>query len=281
MRRSSSRHALRRWILARLAPLILIVPLALVLFFNAHPDRASALRTSIADRVAPVIELVGQPFHFAKMGLHNVHEYFNLRRDNTALQDQVRLLHYYQGQVMWLKSENAHLKKITNYKQPGAAHSWSGRVIALSSNSFSQSVLIALGSKDGIERGMVAMVDQLLVGRVVEVGDHVARILLLTDPSSKIPVMIDGSPERALLVGDNDDEPYLEYLPPHPQLYPTQKIFTSGHDGIFPPGLLIGEIDHMNNEEISAKLYLDFDKLDYITIYDFGLKGSLTIEQCE
>ena len=72
-----------------------------------------------------------------------------------------------------------------------------------------------------------------LVGRVVEVNFLSARILLLNDLNSKIPVMISPKRSQAILSGNGEDKPKLEYLPEKFELNNKNLVFTSGKDGIF------------------------------------------------
>ena len=81
-----------------------------------------------------------------------------------------------------------------------------------------------------------------LVGRVAELGDHAARILLLTDLNSRVPVVIEETRERAILSGDNTERPALAYLPPDARVSSGQRVVTSGSGGVLPAGLPIGTV---------------------------------------
>jgi rod shape-determining protein MreC len=72
------------------------------------------------------------------------------------------------------------------------------------------------------------------------VGERTARVLLLTDSNSRIPVTIQPSGQQALLMGDNSQAPMLDFIEAREDVSPGDRIVTSGDGGVFPPGLLVG-----------------------------------------
>jgi rod shape-determining protein MreC len=81
-----------------------------------------------------------------------------------------------------------------------------------------------------------------LLGRVITAGNRSARVLLLTDLNSRVPVMIEGANLKAILVGDNSGQPVLEYLPPGSRITAGARVITTPDGGVFPPGVPVGTI---------------------------------------
>jgi rod shape-determining protein MreC len=100
-------------------------------------------------------------------------------------------------------------------------------------------------------------------------------VLLLTDLNSHVPVMIEGSRDRAIVDGDNSDLPRLVFLSSgaRPQL--GDRIVTSGHGGVFPPGLPVGVVVQNGEQGVRVKPYVDFHRLDYLRVVDYGTGGTL------
>jgi len=106
-----------------------------------------------------------------------------------------------------------------------------------------------------VNAGSVALDGGGVVGRVVSVGENAARLLLLTDLASRVPVVIEGAGKkktdedekdeivRAILVGDNSAMPVLKFPTKVEGIKPGQLILTSNDGGIFPKGLPIGEVE--------------------------------------
>ena len=112
-----------------------------------------------------------------------------------------------------------------------------------------------------------------LVGRVAGVGNRATRVLLITDLNSRIPVLVEATRTRGILIGNNSNRPRLIHLPPGATVSPGDRIVTSGHGGAFPVGLPIGLIDAVNESGISVQPFVPRDRLEYVRILDYGLKG--------
>jgi len=103
------------------------------------------------------------------------------------------------------------------------------------------------------------------VGRIVDVNFFSSRVLLVTDLNSKIPVSIEPSGHQAILSGRGTKEPTLEYLPKNHAVQSGNKVYTSGKEGIFAPGIPIGEV-RMSNEKNSVSLFSDISQIVFINI---------------
>ena len=112
-----------------------------------------------------------------------------------------------------------------------------------------------------------------LVGRVAELGDHAARILLLTDLNSRVPVVIEETRERAILSGDNTERPALAYLPPDARVSSGQRVVTSGSGGVLPAGLPIGTVTVGRDGVPRVQPLVAWNKLEFVRVVDFGLEG--------
>ncbi len=172
-------------------------------------------------------------------------------------------------------AENARLRELLHLAPDPAISFVSTRVIANSGGSFVRSVLVDAGRSEGLARGQAAMTGSGLVGRVTEVGEHAARVLLLTDLNSRVPVAFDGSRERAVLAGDNSNRPRLVYLPEVSAVKIGDRIVSSGNGGIFPPGLPIGVVAAIEDGIVRVEPYAELSRLDYLRIVNYGLNGVL------
>ena len=123
------------------------------------------------------------------------------------------------------------------------------RVVADAGGPFVQTVMVNAGADQGVVNGMAAVNERGLVGRVIEVGRRSARILLLTDFNSRIPVMVEPSRDQAILAGDNSREPGLMFLPLNPRLSVGDRVVTSGRGGVLPPGLAIGVVSAIGEQQ--------------------------------
>jgi rod shape-determining protein MreC len=114
-----------------------------------------------------------------------------------------------------------------------------------------------------------------MLGRVIEVGEKAARVLLLTDINSRVPVLIEGSNQKAILSGNNGDYLSLKHLPADSSLSEGGRIVTSGDGGIFPAGLPIGRVALNDNGKFIVKPYADLSRVSYVRIIKVPIDKNL------
>jgi len=158
---------------------------------------------------------------------------------------------------------------------PADARYVSAQVIANSGGAFVRMILINAGTEDHIARGQAAITGEGLVGRLTEVGDRAARVLLITDLNSRIPVTVERSHVNAVLAGDNSERPRLLYLPPPDGVKVGDRIVTSGEGGVFPPGLPVGVVGSLDAAGPRVEPYVELSQIGYVLVVDYGLSRSL------
>ena len=234
-------------------PFLVFVSTMLVVFGKTDLLLYEGVRAAVSDRMAPILEAVSQPVATVTGALRAVSDAIDVYRDNANLREENARLLQWQEVARRLASENAELRQVTKLVPQDTVSSISGRVIADSGGAFARNVLVNVGLGDGVERGQAAMTGDGLVGRVAEVGQRTARILLLTDLNSHIPVEFEDTHERAVLEGDNSEEPRLVYLPPKIEAKVGERIVTGGEGGVFPPGLPVGVVSSVSGDVIRVE----------------------------
>ncbi len=233
------------------------------------------LRVAVADAAAPILGAVTQPIETAASGVRNLEAMFGVYRDNQRLRDENARLLQWQEVARRLEAENAQLRGLVKFAPESALRYVSARVIANSGGGFARNVLVDAGSRDGVARGQAALTGEGLAGRVAEVGERAARILLVTDLNSRIPVVFDESRHRAVMAGDNSDQPRLLYVPANVEVKVGERIVTGGAGGVFPPGLPVGVVASVEGSVIRVEPLAELSRLEYVRIVDFGLEGVL------
>ncbi len=138
--------------------------------------------------------------------------------------------------------ENERLRKILQLKSERPDYIESAEVFARDPTNWFQMVGINKGAKDGIVRDMVAVTPVGPVGRIHRVFDSEANVILITDVNSSVAVRLQSSRVEGMLEGRGDNRCYLKYIPREIKIQIGEKLITSGLDGIFPAGLLIGSV---------------------------------------
>ncbi len=265
--------------IARVAPLSIwdgrhsplaffVLALCLLLFSLLNPGSLERTRTRTAELFSPAIGAFSKPFQQIATVAEEIAGISNLRTEIAMLrQENARLREWYQTALM-LEAENKTLHELLNIKIDQRHGYITARVISDSGNAYVHSMLVAAGRSDGVEKGQAVLAGEGLVGRIIEAGGNVSRILLLTDFNSRIPVIIEGSRQKAIMFGNNSSLPTLEYLPPDANIATGSRVITSGDGGIFPPGLPVGIVGQSEAGGLHVKVFADLNKIIYVRIID-------------
>ena len=260
----------------RFALLFLVgVAVALMLLDKADSVAVENARSVVADAVAPILEAASAPVVTFNSIVEQAGELVAVAAENTALREQNERLQRWQTVAHRLEAENQALRSLLNLTPEPIRHYVTARVVADQGGAFVRSVLVNAGAQDGIERGQAALTGQGLAGRVAEVGRHTARVLLVTDMNSRIPIMVGEAQDRAMLVGDNTAQPHLLYLEPRVEVKPGDRVMTSGHGGVFPPGLPVGQVISVGEDGIRIQPFVDWGHMQYLRLVDYELPGIL------
>ena len=148
-----------------------------------------------------------------------------------------------------------------------------GKVLLDKKSPFLQSVIVNKGSKDKVTIGMAVLDGDYLVGKVVDVTYSTARILLLTDLNSKIPVDILPNNVKSILSGTGEESGIIQYIKSENIIENQSKVFTSGAGGIFKPGIAIGEISKKTGSlDLNVNFYSDFSQLRFVKLVSYTKK---------
>ncbi len=231
------------------------------------------VRAEVTDVVAPILEALSRPVATVSKGIQNFQELVVIREKNAILKQQNARLMQWQTVARKLQAENIALQNLLGVVHDKNANYVSARVIAGSGGAFANMLIVNAGENDGIRKGQAVISDRGIIGRISEVSNHSARVLLLTDINSRIPVLIENNRTRAIMTGTNTSRTKLIHLPPGARVTPSDRIITSGHGGAFPSGLPVGVVASVSDGGIEVQLFADYAKLEFVRIADFGLKG--------
>ncbi len=233
------------------------------------------------DITTPVLALLSKPAETVSGFIQNIHELVSIRQENNRLRDENQRLNLIKLETERLRKENAYLSGLLNYVPPPEAVSISSRVIADTGNSFAQSLIAFVGAKQEIEKGNVVLTGDGLVGRIASVGVNAARILLITDINSRVPVKIEPIDVPAILAGDNTEYPQLISFPNNVRVSVGDRIATSGLAGVYPAGLPVGTVISVNDGVVKVRPFVNRNHLEVVRIVDYGLSGLIADPKCE
>ncbi len=267
--------------LQRFALLALVMlAFGLMLLGKADTYLVEKGRILFNDIATPVLALLSKPAESVSAFVQNIRELASIRRENTMLREENERLTLTKLEVERLRKENTYLTELLKFVPPPDAVSISSRVIADTGNSFAQSLIAFVGQKQEIEKGNVVLTGDGLVGRIASVGVNAARILLITDINSRVPVKVEPVDVPAILSGDNTEYPQLVSLPNNVQVSVGDRVVTSGMAGVYPAGLPVGVITSVADGVIKVRPFINRNRLEIVRIVDYGLSGLLPDQPC-
>ena len=238
-------------------------------------DKTSSVATDI---LSPIIELLVIPAKLLSGTLNYAYDFKNVRDENKRLKEENRELIIKSSRAIALEAENKLLSGLLNYIAPKGVSYITARVIAEEGNAFSHSLIAYIGGNKNIKKGQVVLSDAGVVGRIDKVGVMYAKIIMVTDINSKIPVMIERNRIRGILSGDNTSVPKLIFTPLDAEFKIGDRVITSGVAGVFPPGLPIGKIVSIEKNNIKVKTFSNLDRIEYIRIVNYNL-ADVSVEE--
>ena len=239
---------------------------ALLLLGKADLLLIERARLVLSDTMAPVMSVLSRPAATISDIVQTVQNFKDLKAQNDQLLVENARLERWQHVAQRLEAENRSLRALNAFVPPPSLRFVTARVIADASGPFVRSVTIGAGKRDGVVRGAAAISGEGLAGMVVEAGERHARVLLISDLNSMVPVMVERTRDPAVLAGNNTRAMTLVYLPQNAQVHPGDRIVTSGHGGVLPAGLPVGAVTAISDTEVKVTPFIDWDRLEYLRL---------------
>ncbi|MDP3791456.1 MAG: rod shape-determining protein MreC [Candidatus Omnitrophota bacterium] len=226
---------------------LVIISIATLIVLTSSAARL--IRINITDTTSPVLKT----FHSFLGLLDNIAPFAALREENKILHDRLDLLTRMAEETQAIHDENARLRNLLNFQKIIPYTSIAAQVIGRDSSNWSNSIIIGKGSSSGIRQNMAVMSTRGLVGRIVEVGKNLSKVLLITDPNLKVGIMIRRNRQGGVMVGRPGGRCKVIYISLDSDAKAGDKIITAGFGSVFPKGILIGDIEKVDKEQ--GRLY--------------------------
>ncbi|MBI1815064.1 MAG: rod shape-determining protein MreC [Deltaproteobacteria bacterium] len=169
-------------------------------------------------------------------------ELVGVRAENEALRARVRELEQHANRLGEIEESNQHLKELLGFRSTLDGQTVNAQISGRDPGALFQSLTIDKGEHDGVSKGFAVLSPDGVVGQVVATSAHAARVLLVTDHNSGVDAVVQRSRARGIVAGALADGCVMKYLQRGEDVAVGDRVTTSGLDGIFPKGVLIGEV---------------------------------------
>jgi rod shape-determining protein MreC len=247
--------------------LIFVCIVLLVLSRIGH-GALTAMSDHFLDWTAPMLQATSAPVIMARHGAARVKSYVGTFSEIDRLREENAKLRQWEWRAKLAERKVMQLRALLNAADEPALHFATANVIADGRGPFLQSALINLGRDHGVRIGYAVINGDGLVGRTVDAGDSFARILLINDRNSRVPVLAGQAGVRGIASGDNSAELTLEFIPDGAVLHEGDEVFTSGSDGVLPRGLRVGLV-RGSPDAYKVRPHADLAALDAVSVLFF------------
>jgi rod shape-determining protein MreC len=227
---------------------LIILSLYLMTGGVLRSDRAAAPARGMLEVLRPV---QAGTANFGE-GIRSIyHDYLNLvhvREENERLLAELARVKADQAKMAELEEENRHLAELLELRDALGADAIAANVIGSDATGLSHTLVLGQGSSSGLKPGMAVLSNEGVVGRVIETSPHASRVLLIDDHNSALDGVDQRSRARGIVAGVVDDGVIMKYVDRGEDIKADDTIVTSGLDGIFPRGLLVGTVAGVHRE---------------------------------
>ena len=254
---------------------ITIIILILIVVFSNADSETSFLENAASKLVMPV----QHGLTYLKNKISGNSTFFtdinNLTEENEELKQRNSELEQSLRELENVKSENETLKEYLDLTEKYGEYSTvPAYIINKDISNYSKTIVINVGTDDGIEENMTVIADQGLVGHVISVTNDTAKVRTIVDTSSSVSCLLSTTDESIVCKGTLEEESALKamYIPDDDGIIQGDSVETSGLGGIYPKGIHVGSIKRVVNTQNATDRYaivqtaVDFDKLDTVLV---------------
>jgi rod shape-determining protein MreC len=256
--------------LAAQLPLAMCIVLAVViaLLGRAEASIFDAARARLTDWSSPALAELRNPLAGFEKFVGGIGNIFNVYGDNERLKRENAELKKWQNVALLLEQRVKRYELLLDAVPDPQLASRTARVIGQSSRPFIRTLVLNAGARDRIRKGQAVLDDSGLIGRIYNSGTRTSWVLLLSDPNSRVPVVILPSNRRAILAGDNTNTPVLELDVGERPIKPGDRVLSTGDGGLLPPDLPIGVV-RKAGANLRVALFADPGISDYVHVVDY------------
>jgi rod shape-determining protein MreC len=195
-----------------------------------------------------------------------------LQKENERLKVEIEELKREMNTYREARLANQRLRALLDFKRSIATPLQPAEVVSFEPSGWFQTVLIDKGSRDGVERDMAVVSAAGVVGRVIGVSGHHAKVLLILDRNSAVDALVQRSRSRGILVGRGYGSCLLRYVERNEDVQVGDQVVSSGMGGVFPKGILLGRVQEVVRgnsglfQTVEVEPAVDFSRLEEVLV---------------
>jgi rod shape-determining protein MreC len=235
--------------------LIFAILTGLVLFLSPHNMRR--VQAGFLGMISPFLKTgssMENKYRAFREGLKTIEQ---LESENKALRVANKELSATNQTLRGLETENAELRASLDYKKRAVFKLMPARIIARDASTWYNKVVIDRGSADGIKDDQPVLTDVGLVGKTAVVTEKSATVILISDETCRVSATVEGTREQGIVKGERSSNSAIPsiglfFLSKEAKIQPGANIYSSGMGGVFPSGVLLGQVKEFKMRELDG-----------------------------
>ncbi|MBM3303100.1 MAG: rod shape-determining protein MreC [Deltaproteobacteria bacterium] len=209
-------------------------------------------------------------------------ELIGVREENERLKQEIRGLHAQRNALLDKERENRRLRKLLDLKTQHDFYSVVAQIVGEDAVGWYRTFFINRGSEDGLKANVPVTAAEGVVGRISKLSRDMSQVLLITDPNFSVDCRVAQTRDRGVLSGSLENRCVLRYVKLDSEAKPGDEVVTSGLDGFFPRGLLLGRIESIGKDDqrlfLQAKVIpaVNFSEIEEVLVI-LGERGGFDI----
>lgn len=230
------------------------------------PDRLAV------SMVAPFQEVVTHSLRFVRDIWRTYFALVAVAKENAVLTQKLRQAEALNHHCIEVEKSNVRLRHLLNFKASRPQQVLPAEVIGIDPSAWSKTIIIDKGSADGVKKGFSVVVPEGIVGQIISVANHYAKVLMIIDQNSAVDAMLQRNRARGIVKGGDGGACLFDYALRKHEILEGDTVISSGLDGVFPKGLRLGRVSQVVKhsagifQTVTVTPFVDFEKIEEVFV---------------
>jgi rod shape-determining protein MreC len=213
---------------------------------SRQPNFVETLITAI---VSPIQKIISNSQNTIESFRDKYFYLVGVKEENQLLRAEISRIKILQNALAEMELEQKRLFALLEIKNQSSPKMMFSKIIGYDSTNWNRMVTIDKGAIHGVERKMPVLSNGGLIGKIESVSRSSSKVLLITDIRSAVDAIIQDSRAQGVVVGTNRELCEIKYVSLEEKVAEGSRLVSSGFGGIYPKGLLIGEVVKVEKKE--------------------------------
>lgn len=249
-----------------------LILLSLLLWYLSFDSRISKVIFDVtaSSIINPIVSIFDAIIEDISQFQSSIQHLWNAKQENIALKLENARLTRLLADTSYLHSENKHLKTHIKLSEDYLNDTTiSGKIIGITNGIYKKTAIVNLGTKNGVGENQIAISDGNIVGRITQIADYNATIMLISDRGSRIPVITSKSGLRVIFAGNGENGGELLYVPEDSPISVGETLFSSGDGKYYPSGIPVARVIKKDGTRIYAEPIVSLSNIKFISIVNY------------